>query len=81
VTAPDDLIILFRLDDPSCCGRCIRRIDVLAALAADGAADVEHEPAAATRSRAGLFPAAVRDSSVSIVDPAPDLALARPGRL
>jgi bacterioferritin-associated ferredoxin len=37
VTAPDDLIELFSLNDASCCGRCARRPERLVALAAEGA--------------------------------------------
>lgn len=80
VTAPDDLIVLFRLDDPSCCGRCIRRIDAIAALAADGAAEGEQEPAA-VRSPVGLVTAAARAWSASTIGSAPGLAVAQPGRL
>ena len=81
VTAPDDLIVLFRLDDPSCCGRCIRRIDAIAALAADGAAEAEHEHAAAALpSPGGLVTAAARAWPASTIESAPALAVARRGR-
>jgi bacterioferritin-associated ferredoxin len=81
VTAPEDLIVLFGLDDPSCCGRCIRRIDAFAALAAEGAADAdEHEPAP-VQSAGGLVAAAVRTWAASAANGAPGLAVARRGRV
>lgn len=39
MTAPEDLVTLFNLDAPSCCGRCARTIERFVALAEDGAAD------------------------------------------
>jgi bacterioferritin-associated ferredoxin len=79
VTEPDDLIVLFGLDDPSCCGRCVRRIDAIAALAADGANEGDHEPAA--RSPAGLVAAAVRGWAASTAGRPRGLAVARNGRV
>lgn len=45
VTTPEDLIILFGLNDPACCGRCARQPAHLVALAAEGAVNWEREPA------------------------------------
>jgi bacterioferritin-associated ferredoxin len=36
VTSREDLIILFGLRDPSCCGRCVRQADRFVALATEG---------------------------------------------
>lgn len=43
MVAPEDLITLFGLRDPSCCGRCVRQIDRLVAIATEGqdCADVD----------------------------------------
>lgn len=38
VVEPDDLIALFQLDAPSCCGRCEREIDQFVALARESSA-------------------------------------------
>src|SRR5947209_2421810 len=46
VTAPEDLIVLFGLNDASCCGRCARQPDHLVALASEGAGRWEMGPAA-----------------------------------
>lgn len=47
VTTPEDLILLFRLDDAACCGRCARQPERLLALATEGAAHWDRGPATA----------------------------------
>ena len=43
VTSPEDLITLFGLNDASCCGRCARQPERMAALAAEGADRFDQE--------------------------------------
>jgi bacterioferritin-associated ferredoxin len=46
VIDPDELIALFGLDDPRCCGRCEEGIDQFVALAWEGSMNVEGDPSA-----------------------------------
>ena len=74
VTAPEDLVALFGLNDESCCGRCARRPEQFVALAAEGAAHGELEPAAALPSTPSLVAGATRVLLRVAVRPPPTAA-------
>ena len=54
ITAPGALISVLALDDACCCGRCAAHIDEFVELAREGASQVRHLPATASRSLALL---------------------------
>ena len=81
VTAPDDLITLFSLDEPSCCGGCRRGIQRFVSLAAEGAAGAGTGivPMRARPSVAGMLAGATRGFRHATLHPSPLTVGLRPG--
>ena len=71
VTAPEDLVLLFGLNDEACCGRCVRRAEKLATLAAEGAAHADLEATAVLPSTPSLVTGVARALLRTAVHSAP----------
>ena len=71
VTAPDDLIVLFGLNDETCCGRCARRTEHFVTLAVKGAARGDLAPTTALPTTPSVITGAARALLKAAVRPAP----------
>jgi len=69
VTSPEDLITLFGLDDASCCGRCARQPERIAALAAEGAERSDPDVHATLPSTPGLVTGMARSLIGTVLRP------------